>query len=109
MGLDLHGDPRSLVCVAVIDVHTCVSARSVSTWVGIFDHHQSYRQPARTIKSKKQINNSSVALIWSRRQKWSGTQLTQRLKHDGTFLHGFSAAIHPFVLFGQAPSSAAAF
>lgn len=109
MGLDLHGDPRSLVCVAVIGVHTCVSTRSVSTWVGIFDHRQSYRQPAKMIKSKKWINNSSVALIWSRRQKWSGTQLTRRLKQDGTFLHGFNAVIHPFVLLVRAPSTVVAF
>lgn len=109
MGLDLHGDPRSLVCVAVIGMHTCVSARSASTWVGIFDHRQSYRQPAKMIRLKKQINNSSGVLIWSRRQKWSGTQLTERLKQDGTFLHGFNAAICPFVLLGQAHSITAAF
>lgn len=56
MGLDHHAHPRSLVCVAVIGVHTCVSARSASTWVGIFDHRQSYRRPATMIMLKKQVN-----------------------------------------------------
>lgn len=109
MGLDRHGDPCSLVCVAVIGVHTCVSARSAATWVGIFDHRQSHCQPAKMMKLKKQINNSSEALIWSLPQQWSGTQLTERLKQDGTFLHGFNAAIRAFVLLGQAPSTTAAF
>lgn len=109
IGSDLHGHPCSSVCVAVIGVHTCVSARSASTWVGIFDHRQSYRHPAKMIRLKKQINNSSVGLIWSQHQKWSGTQLTERLKQTRPFLHGFNAAISSFVLLGQAPSIAAAF
>lgn len=96
------GDPRSLVCVAVIGVHTCVSAD-----MGGCIWSSSVTPPASQDDEVKEANKQtlSVALIWSLGQKWSGTQLTDRLQQDGTFLHGFNAAIRPFVLLGQARSS----